>query len=295
MPRPSHHRPRRLGALALCAALSALTAACTGSPSTPDTAAPRHPPSAPPPAAVSYGMPEDPASMVLPTTGAGTRWTQGLDAFGKLAGAWAVDRCARRLGETAPDSPPPMFTRYQAVPDLPFLAAHGFREGALVPGAPPVARSTTDPLTPPGPRLRGCLAEGGTVARDLAEVYARLQSDWFAEIAPVDRAPDVREAFAGLGRCLADHQVDARDEEAFFGLVDQRLQAADADAARSLGRVYATCMKPVEAVREPLREKAAVSFRVSHAAEIARVRTELPRKISELEKRYRIRISFPEL
>ncbi|MEU7386155.1 hypothetical protein [Streptomyces tanashiensis] len=291
MPRPAHH-PRRLGAVFLCAALGALVGACAGPSDAPVPAAPQNRPA--PVAAVSYGMPEDAASLVLPTTGADTRGTQGLDAFGRLAAAWAVDGCAERLGETVPDSPPPMFTRYHALPDLAFLDAHGFGGDTLVPGAPPATRSTTNTPATPSPRLRNCLTEGRAVGRELFQIYGPLQSAWFAEIAPVDRAPDVRKALAGLGDCLTAHQVNARDESAFLDLVDQRLQAADATAARGLGSVYAACMKPVEAVREPLREKAAVSFRVSHAAEIARVRTELPRKIGELEKRYRIRISFPK-
>ncbi|MCX4980609.1 hypothetical protein [Streptomyces sp. NBC_00572] len=290
MPRAAR-RPRRLGALVLCAALAPLVGACT---STPNAAGPQERRASPVPASVSYAMPADVASLVLPTTGEGTRWTQGLDAFGRLAAAWAVDGCARRLGETVPDSPPPMFTRYSGLPDLDFLRTHGFGEGTAVPGTPPVTHPTTDPPTAPGPRLQRCLAEGRTVGQELTQVYARLHMSWFAEIAPVDRAPEVRRAYAGLGRCLAAHEVNARDEAAFFALVDRRLQAADTAGTRRLGAVYATCMKPVEAARVPLREKAAATFRASHSAEIAKLRTELPKKIGELEQRYRIRISFPQ-
>ncbi|MCB5167405.1 hypothetical protein LG634_21535 [Streptomyces bambusae] len=127
------------------------------------------------------------------------------------------------------------------------------------------------------------------------QVYGPLQSAWFAEISTVDRTPDVRKAFAGLGDCLTAHQVEARDENAFLDLVDQRLQAADATATRSLGSVYAACMKPVEAARQPLRAQAALRFRASHAAEIAKICAQLPLKIAKLEKRYRIRISFPKV
>ncbi|MFB6835908.1 hypothetical protein [Streptomyces sp. NPDC056361] len=297
MPRPARHshRPGRLRAAALCAAaLPVLLGACTATPA-PGAPAPDapQPHAAATPAPVSYAMPADAVSLVLPTTGEGTRWTQGLDAFGRLAAAWAVDGCARRLGVPVPDSPPPMFTRYSGLPDLDFLDAHGFGGGTAVPGTPPATRPTTDPSARLGPEPRRCLAEGRAVGRELAAVYARLQSGWFAEVASVDRAPAVRQAYAGLGDCLAAHQVNARDEAAFLTLVDQRLQAADTTAARGLGSVYATCMKPVEAAREPLRAKAAAAFRVSNSAEITRVRSELPQKIDELEKRYRIRISFP--
>ncbi|MER7760691.1 hypothetical protein [Streptomyces sp. NPDC097619] len=290
------HASRRLRAVVLFAALGSLTVACAAPASPPGTPAPAVPAtrSAARTAAVSYDMPADITSLVLPTTGEDTRWTQGLDALGSLAAAWEADGCARDLGQSLPDSPPPMFTRYRALPDLTHLAAHGFAADNLVPGAPTAPRPGADAPARPGPELRTCLSRGRAVGQELVEVYGPLQSAWFTEVATIDRTPEVRAAFAGLGDCLTAHRVDAADESAFFDLVDQRLQAADDTAARGLGKVYATCMKPVEAVRQPLRARAASRFRASHSAEITTVRARLPGKIADLEKRYRIRISFPK-
>ncbi|MFE3069947.1 hypothetical protein [Streptomyces sp. NPDC059247] len=287
------HTPRRPGPAVLCLALLALATGCA---STPPAAPPAAPPGrpAPPPAAaspVTYGLPVDTVSLVLPATGAESRGAQGLDAFGQLAAAWAVENCVRKRGGTPPDGPPPMFTRYALLPDLEHLRAHGFGSDTRVPGAPPPA----DPAAAPGPAPRACLAEGRNAGRGLADVYGALRNRWFEEIAPVDRSPGVRRALLGLRDCLTAHRVDARDEESFFALVDRRLQNGDTAAGRALGRTYADCMAPVEAVREPLRAKAAERFRAAHSAEIAAVRAELPARIGELETRYGIRFSFPAL
>ncbi|MFE5943636.1 hypothetical protein [Streptomyces sp. NPDC056480] len=305
MPRPDRTPPRpglrRPGVALLCAAaLASVLSACTGAPEAATrqqqaAAAPSAPATASVPAKVSYGMPADVASLVLPTSGEGTRATQGLDAFGKLASAWAVHHCAREQGETVPDGPPPMFTRFFAVPDLDYLRAHGFGEAVDVPGAPPRTPSSAQAPAEPGPALRKCLAEARSGGQELPRVYQALQARWFRELAPLDRAPEVLRARAGVPGCLAAHDVKAKDENAFFALVDARLQASDAQGGRRLGAVYATCMAPVEAVREPLRRQLAERFRAEHRAEIATVVTELPKRVRELEERYRIRFSVPAL
>ncbi|WP_369261471.1 hypothetical protein [Streptomyces sp. R35] len=246
------------------------------------------------PAAVSYAVPADVTSMVLPVTGEESRGTQGLDALGRLAAAWAINGCARKHGETVPDAPPPLFIRSSDLPDLAFLRVHGFDDGHLVPGAPPTAHPGDAPATP-SPVLQGCLTEGRAVARDFQGVYAPLQSEWMRQVSSLGHETEVRRAYRGFADCVAEHDLDAKDENAFFALVDKRQQVGDSAGSRKLAGVYATCMKPVEAVREPLRKQLSREFRAAHAAEIAKVRSELPKKIHELEKRYRIRISFPKL
>ncbi|MFF3836676.1 hypothetical protein [Streptomyces sp. NPDC001930] len=308
MPRPDRIPPgpglRRLGVALLCAAaLTSVLSACTGAPEAATrqqqpAAAPAVPgaPAAPSvPAKVSYGMPADVSALILPTSGEGTRSTQGLDAFARLAAAWAVHDCARKRGETVPDGPPPMFTRLFSVPDLDYLRAHGFGEAVDVPGAPPRTPSSAQAPAEPGPELRTCLAEGRTAGQELPRVYQALQARWFEELAPLAHDPEVLRAREGFPGCLAAHDVRAEDENAFFALVDARLQAADAQGGRRLGAVYATCMAPVEAVREPLRKQLAERFRAEHRAEIATVVTELPKRVRELEQRYRIRFSVPAL
>ncbi|MFC7262633.1 hypothetical protein [Streptomyces lutosisoli] len=283
-------RGRMLPALLGAVALPALSA-CSSPAAAPEAS--RGAPSMRP-AAVTYTMPADVSRLVLPTTGAEARGTQGLDGFVKLASAWAVDGCARNHEVAVPDAPPPMFTRSSDLPDLDFLRIHGFDDGALVPGAP--RRASTAPATAASdPVVQRCQAEGSAVARELQESYGALLSTWFAELAPVNRAPKVRQAYGEFADCLAAHHVNAVDEAAFFALADERRQAGDAAGSRRLASVYAGCMKPVEAVREPLRKELNRTFRAAHAAEIAKVRSELPKKIHEFEKRYGIRIAFPKL
>ncbi|WP_435269956.1 hypothetical protein [Streptomyces sp. 1222.5] len=285
MPRPVRHL-----ALLVSLVLAGLTTGCSG-----DTEPSAAPPSAPQrPATVTYGVPADVVTMVLPTTGRQSRATQGLDAFGKLAAARALSRCAGVRGEQPPDGRPPMFTRFADLPDLDYLRAHGFGGAVLVPGATTTGPSAS--VSPPTPRtLERCGTEARVVTRELRDIYMPLQSEWFARVARLRSDPKVNRAYRSFSACLARNDVDAADERAFFALADQRLQAADPAGTRKLSTVYVTCMKPVEDVREPLRKVLGRRFRATHRSDIATVRVRLPSKLRELETRYGIRFPVPRL
>ncbi|MCX4610742.1 hypothetical protein [Streptomyces mirabilis] len=244
--------------------------------------------------AVTHAIPTDITDLVLPVTGADTRWAQGLDALGRLAADKATRQCLASHDASMPPQPPVSFLRYSAVPDLDFIARHGFN-GVPVPDGAAATPRDGSPATaaPAGPDAaqRTCLTRGSAVGNDFRTSYLRLQTQWWQEVASLNSAPEVRSAFGEFGRCLAGHRTPAKDESAFFDLVDRRLQAGDTD--RSLGALYATCMKPVEDTREPLRERLRDKFREEHRGEVEKVRTTLPRTVRDLERRYDIRISFP--
>src|SRR5436305_7768 len=125
-------RVRRLvyvvvSAVALCGVVSVGAAGCGRATATPkdhhpSTAAESVESSAP----VTHDIPADVVPMVLPVTGADTRWTQGLDAFLQAARYSALRDCVRAHGLAMPDVPPPMFVRYMDIPDLAYIRAHGF-------------------------------------------------------------------------------------------------------------------------------------------------------------------------
>lgn len=244
------------------------------------------------PTPVTRTMPSDLSAMLLPATGADSRWSQGLDTFSTLTGNAAVRACARGRGIPEPVTPPGMFRRVMDIPDLPFIQAHGF-SGGFAPGESASGPAAAANPAPPGAELKQCWQDSMKTAQELKDLYAPLQSQWFTQMASLRHTPDVQAAFKGFNSCLAEHGVQAKDEDALFALVDQRTQDGDTAATAHLGEVYATCMAPVEAVREPERAKQREGFRAGHAAELAALSGSLPKKIHELEERYGIQISFP--
>ena len=72
--------------------------------------------------------------------------------------------------------------------------------------------------------------------------------------------------------------------------------AAPADlpgTERELGRVYADCMSPVEAVRDPARLRIRTQFLTEYAAEVRELRTALLPAVHRAEQRYGLRMVFP--
>lgn len=289
--------PRRLvsGAAAaapaavLAAVLAALLAACSAGPGPPDAPSP-----ATAQARVGHALPDDPVRMLFPATGAETRWAQGLDAFGQQVAHATTASCAQRRGVRLPPSAPPAFIRFFELPDLDFIARHGFRQSAPVPmpaSSPTATRSASPDV------IRRCHAEGAAAAAALRAAYAPLQELWFRELTSLRRRPGTVGALRALFGCLAEHGVHARDEKGFFTLVDTRLNsAASADVRRTdraLGRAYASCMRPVEAVREPARLRLRARFLADHADDVRELRKTLVPSLRRAEERYGLRLSFP--
>ncbi|WP_406839838.1 hypothetical protein ACICHK_33585 [Streptomyces sp. AHU1] len=297
MPHPDQRvrTVRRLApVLLLGLALPALSACAGGEGDRPPVSG--HAAPAARPVTVTHAMPSDITDVVLPASGTDSRWTQGLDALPRQAADEVTRRCVASHGAAMPAQPPVSFIRYSDVPDLGFIAGHGF-DAVPVPGASDAAPAAGSPAAAaasgPDATQRTCLTRGATAAADFRKSYLSLQNQWWQAITSLKSSPEASAAFGGFSDCLARHEVRAKDESAFFDLVDERLQAGDTKGNRSLGATYAACMKPVESARVPLRERLRDGFRKEHREEIEKMRSELPREIRELEQRYGIRISFP--
>lgn len=247
------------------------------------------------PARLGRTLPADPVRMVLPATGAETRWTQGLYVFGQQVDRAAGADCARRGGFALPAEIPLAFIRFFALPDLDFIARHGLSTSAAVP-APATAPSTARTAT--AAEVRRCRAEGAKAAAVLSDIYLPVEQRWFGELGSVDRDPATVRARRGLSGCLSAHGVEARDEQQFMAVADARQQSATAAELPAVeaesGRVYATCMRPVEAVRAPARLHLRTGFRTAHTAEIRTLRTKLLPALRAAEQRYGVPWVFPE-
>ncbi|MFI1375665.1 hypothetical protein ACH4UY_27060 [Streptomyces longwoodensis] len=285
-----------LRAAATAAAL--LLAACSNGAGRPD-GAPATPVS---PARLTHTLPDDPLTMVLPARGAETRWTQGLDVFVQQAGRVTAAACARDRDTDPPAAVPLAYIRFFDVPDLAFIARHGLSRSAEVP------RPTASPRPHPAPRsaaartarsgpVRDCADEGTAAAAALRAAFAPLQRQWFTAVAALRRDPAVARALAALPGCFADRGVPARDEMAFMGRAEERESSAGPAelpaVERSVGRTYATCMRPVEAVREPARLRLRDAFLAAHADEVRDLRSSLVPNLRAAERRYGLRLSFP--
>lgn len=245
-------------------------------------------------ARLTQALPGDPARMLLPATGAETRWTQGLDVFARQVSRAAAAACAHDRGIGLPEQVPLAFIRFSEVPDLDFLARHGFGQSAPVPtptARPVAARSGS------AAAVRACRVEGETAADALRDPYAGLQGRWFAELAALRRDPATARALRTLPGCFAGHGIKVRDEDGFFGFADARLNSATPmelpGADLELGRAYADCMRPVEAVREPARLRLRERFLADHADDIRELREALVPSLRRAEERYGLRLAFP--
>ncbi|MFF4114966.1 hypothetical protein ACFY0P_16040 [Streptomyces sp. NPDC001714] len=283
-----------LAAATLALLATTVTACTTGQAAQPD-AGPRA--ATVTPARLGDTLPADPVRMVLPATGAETRWTQGLDVFVQQVQRAAAASCARDRGFTLPAQPPIAFIRYSELPDLDFIARHGTSESATVP-AP--SASPAPARTGAAAEVHTCLAQGTAAAEALRDRYAGIQGQWFGTLTSLRRDPATLRALHTLPDCFARYGIKVQDENAYFALADQLMQTADASGlrvqGRRLGQAYAACMRPVEAVREPDRAKLRARFLASpgHAAAVRALRTTLVPALRAAEKRYGVPLVFPE-
>jgi hypothetical protein len=279
---------------AVAAATALLAVACSAHLAPAGGTSDSKPPVPVTPARLTHALPDDPARMLFPATGDETRWTQGLDAFGQQVARTVTDSCAREDGIGLPEQAPPTFIPFSDVPDLRFLARHGFGHSAQLPT--PAASPAPTRLGSPT-AIRRCRAKGAAAANAVRDVYAPLQGQWFRQLAPLRHDPATVRALDALPDCLAGYGYHVRDQDDFFRIVDSRLQtaapAAFAHVDRELGRAYAACMRPVEVAREPARLRLRVRFLADHADQIRELRKTFVPSLRRAEQRYGVRLSFP--
>lgn len=292
---PSGHR-RATRATVLGAVLLLCATACAEGPDPVLVGAEIAPPT------VTYEIPDDLALHLLPTSGAQTRWVQGVDAFQQQVTRARTLECARSHGLTPPAQAPPAFIRLGELPDLEFIRQHGMAGSPEPPGTP-VTLPTTTGTTPPGTSDPGaakqCRDEGLAAGRELTSVYQSLQARWMSAAVAVRDDPRARQALQALPGCAVEKGVKISSEDDFFRHLDRAVQQApdEVSAARAdlaLSAVYAECMLPVEKIREPLREAARHAFLTENAREMEALRLNLIPRIHALEHRYGLRISFPQ-
>ncbi|MDP9793731.1 hypothetical protein J2S43_002243 [Catenuloplanes nepalensis] len=280
----SHPKP---GLLHILSVVLVVASACSG----PDAGATGQDAVTDPPG-VTQAFPADVVSLVLPATGAETRGAQGLDAFEQAVAQKVAADCYATHGLRPPDHPPPLFIRLYDVPDLEFIAQHGFNSGAPsgVPAEQPLPMASSDRFA------ATCQEESEAATRPLRSLTEPLHIEWLKALSTVNASADVQAAYRDLGACFHEHEVRADSEESFFEIADaQSRAAADGAVTSSLATAYATCMRPIEAVREPLRLDSRQRLLADRADQARRLRQELTPLIRELERKHGLTIQFPQV
>jgi len=239
---------------------------------------------------VTHQLPDDIVPMLFPANGAETRWTQGLTAYLQTVQYNALQDCARSYHIAAPNVPPPMFVRYLDIPDLAFIRVHGFSADTATGAGPPDET--------PSAAQRQCLAAAADADRALRASVTALQAQWFAALSTIREQPPVAAAYRDFTACLGQRGLAVSDENDFFTLVDSRLHHLDGQPAREpteheLAAHYVACTQPVEAVREPQRQRLRHQFVAGHAGQVTTLRSSLVPQLRDLEKRLGTPISFP--
>lgn len=242
---------------------------------------------------VTHQLPDDIVPMLFPATGTDTRWTQGLDRLLQAARYTDLQNCAGSHHVAVPDIPPPMFVRFLDIPDLAFIRAHGFSDSAQA------SASTAAPADrTPSATQQQCLASAADADKAVRASFAPLQAQWFRALSGIRDRPEVVAAYRDFAACLRQRGLAVSDENDFFTLLESRLHPLDGKPGRAaveheLAGQYATCMEPVESVREPIRTRLRDGFVAEHAQQVDALRSTLVPRIRELEKRLGTAISFP--
>ena len=103
-------------------------------------------------------------------------------------------------------------------------------------------------------------------------VGGSLMEQWQQVVLAVDSAPKFQQALVGWQACTQRAGVDVKTIEDFFTYADsQAHQGGSAQDSVHLGRLYAMCLGPAEAVRDKLRQQAKVSFLADHAGTVSQL------------------------
>ncbi len=219
-----------------------------------------------------------------------------------------IEACMRQAGFdfSFPDDSSAASTHWSDFPDLDKLEEVGFHGNQAYdePESESVA-NPFDPLAeiPEGLREQfrldiGACSEPHYAPLDqVQDVAGILQGQWYNELASIDSSPEVAEQFSIWRECMVDggmpilpgdgpHAAGSLgffDNARFQDLLDQDLEVAreyEMDAAR----LYVSCMRPVEEVRQPLRDAARRQFLEDNSEEVRAIQELANQVLRELEQ-----------
>jgi len=204
--------------------------------------------------------------------------TDGLDfadayrfvAWEGSAMAAMTNRCLTGTG--FPVNPPSAALVYGGdnteFPELQYLSQHGFlvMEPPSYPGPNPTRGMSSVRY---GSAERRCRTSTSAGFHSLIETGAPLQQQWMSTVTAIDAGPQFQRALVGWRSCTQRAGVDVTTISDFFTYADSQAHGGSTQDSIHLGRIYARCLGPAEAVRDQLRQQARVSFLSNHASAVA--------------------------
>jgi hypothetical protein len=252
----------------------------TGLPAAPGHSKSAHPSSSRPSAA-EPSLATHATVALFPASGSDTRWQSSFGAFRRKAIYQKAQPCFRRHGVFAPPTPtslPP--AHIEDMPDLDYLAKHGFSPGIKAPAPGSRSADVADS------QLR-CVQQAGTALfGDLDNTVGPLRSRWLTAARPADSNPRVQAAYRNVPACFQQHGIPVDSEDEFFTYADSHLdrphQRGRGEQARHeedirLAGIYAQCMRHVVAVRSDVRSELRAKFLAAHSAAVKQVKSALLR------------------
>lgn len=221
-------------------------------------------------------------AALFPATGADFTFdaTHGLRAFSQSVFQHDVAACmAQKDAPYMPDLTAPV-VHVNDFPDLSVLSEQGL-SGPAEPGV-----SADSPLG----QCNASVARSADAQRWETTLRGPLPEEWMQTATAVDHDPRVLTAYQAFGPCAAAHGVAAASESDFFGYADGSEQSAATEAQRRaidvhLGRIYATCMQPIEAVRSHIRTGLRGTFLDQHQADVQRIEQQVAMSVAALEQK----------
>jgi len=122
-----------------------------------------------------------------------------------------------------------------------------------------------------------------------------LVRQWYEEIYVVDSSPEIVEQFEIWAKCMTDGGHPVESHESFFPELDSALftledslDPADWEKARieelAAAELYVACMRPLEEVRQPMRDDARREFLEDNAEEVRAIEELANRLILEVQQ-----------
>jgi aspartyl aminopeptidase len=118
-----------------------------------------------------------------------------------------------------------------------------------------------------------------------------LQNQWFDIVEQIDQTKAVRKGIKKFSSCAAKSGVDVTGINSFFQYMDKQMNESGRSNAVGLhlAGIYATCLTPIETVRDSLREQARKNFFASNAEQIKQLTNQVNSIVKVLGDEYHIK------